>query len=160
MIYEEFGSILDVPFGLIIQQANAQMRMGSGVALAIKEKWPVVETDYLRESKTEMFDFKRLGMVVISQVEENLFVASIIGQRFYGASGECYTSYDALRVGFEKINSWIRTSPDGKKLKKLADGLPFVHTPLLGCDRGGGKWPVVRELIDSYIKFDAVLWKV
>ena len=45
-IYHVKGSLLDADVDYYCHQVNCQGRMGSGIAKAIKEKWPVVYSEY------------------------------------------------------------------------------------------------------------------
>lgn len=142
------GDITSVKAGIIIQQVNAQGVMASGVAKAIRAKWPVVFSDYANKVKTDPTTAESsriMGELIITQVpyfnsEDNLWVASIVGQQHYGqptSASERYTSYDALDIGF-------------KKLRALNTG-EVLHYPLIGAGLGGGSWPVIREIIKHHL---------
>jgi O-acetyl-ADP-ribose deacetylase (regulator of RNase III) len=147
------GNILDVTEGVIIQQVNAQGVMGSGVAKAIRDKWPVVYSEYAAVIKMNQYhrghDF--MGRVIATQVEPMLLVVSVVGQLFYGKQEGPevvrYTSYDALDKAFTELN-------------KLLQELPVsLHFPLLGSDLGGGHWPIVKSIIKHRLSaFDLNLW--
>lgn len=149
------GNILDeVKTGVIIQQVNAQGVMGSGIAKAIRDKWPVVWDEYSEiygpNPKAEE-SFARLGKVNITQVEPTVLVANVVGQQFYGRHeprhAPRYTSYDALDRAFTELAGLLR-------------GVPVsLNFPLLGSDRGGGHWPVVKAIIEHRLAgFDLNLW--
>ena len=148
------GNILDIKEGVIIQQVNAQGVMGSGIAKAIRDKWPVVWDEYSDEIKSCPSDTEsraRLGSVIITQVEPEVLVANLVGQQFYGRHeprhAPRYTSYDALDIAFTKLAG-------------LLYGLEMtLHYPLLGADRGGAHWPTVKSIIDHRLRsFDHRLW--
>jgi hypothetical protein len=139
------GDILTVGHGIIIQQVNAQGVMGSGIAKAIRDKWPVVWDDYrkvITTSPSDLESFSRLGTVVWSHVDDELLIASIVGQQFYG-SGARFTSYDAL----DRALLSVRRDIDACSLQKLP-----IHYPLLGSDRGGAHWPVVKAILNYRLK--------
>lgn len=149
------GNILDLTEGVIIQQVNAQGVMGSGIAKAIRDKWPVVWDEYTARigpaytQKNSGADL--LGTVIITQVEPRVIIASMVGQQFFrkknDPEGRRYTSYDALDVAFTELAGLLR-------------GLDVqLHYPLLGSDRGGAHWPIVKSIIDHRLRgFNHQLW--
>lgn len=144
------GNILDVTHGVILQQVNAQGVMASGVAKAIRQRYPVVWDDYRLVVGTYPVDDEKssevMGKAIWSQVADSedgpLHIVSIVGQRFYRGFGQPemdrYTSYDALDIALTTIGDAIRhAAPDAT-----------VHYPLIGSDRGGGHWPIVRSILE------------
>lgn len=150
------GNIIEkVTNGVIIQQVNAQGVMGSGIAKAIRDKWPVVWDHYTLFAGppyTQPETGKQfLGHVLLSEVTPDLIVANVFGQQFFRRQGDTgaqrYTSYDALDRAFTELG-------------RLLQGLPAqLHFPLIGSDRGGGHWPIVREIMEYRLcAFDLNLW--
>lgn len=149
------GNILEeVTTGVIIQQVNAQGVMGSGIAKAIRDKWPVVFDEYklwIASATAIRNGEPALGKVLLTQVEPTLVVANVVGQQFYRRQGDPegrrYTSYDALDRAFTD-------------LADVLQGLPVsLHFPLLGSDRGGAHWPIVKSIIEHRLGwFDLNLW--
>ena len=129
-ISTQVGDITTVTQGIIVQQVNAQRAMNSGVAKAIRDKYPEVWKQYEAADLT-------MGSVLLCTPapHSNLLIASIVGQQFYGLHGLKYTSYDALDQGF-------------RELAKLTQGLLEINYPLIGAGLGGGSWPVIREIIN------------
>jgi hypothetical protein len=88
---------------------------------------------------------------LLVEVEDGLFVANIVGQDQFYRQGEPrgtrFTSYDAVD----------RSLTD---LAEVLQGLPVsLHFPLIGSDRGGGHWPIVKEIIKHRLNgFDLNLW--
>jgi len=142
------GDILSVESGVILQQVNAQCVMGSGVAKAIKAKYPSVFEEYVADL-APLPARQRLGRLVMVQVNSDLHVGNLVGQEFYGrqvvaytAGGlgtTKYTSYDALDSALLKFRRWA-LGPIGIN--------EAVHYPLLGAGLGGGHWPVIREILN------------
>ena len=153
-IITRVGDIITVTDGLIVHQVNAQGQMGSGVAAAIKKKWPQVFEDYQRvvghpytqpNSGADL-----MGRVIVTEIDERLAVCSLVGQQFFGnRPGWRFTSYDALDVGFKVINNLARKN-------KLS-----VHIPLIGCGLGGASWDIVSAIIESNVTdADCTLWEL
>lgn len=156
MIIEIKGDITTAKSGLILQCVNCKGVMGSGVALAIKTKWPVVEKKYhefcekppgLMVSR-EMDLLGRVNAVTIKYGyvgDTGLQVLNCFGQLTYGRSGAKHLKYDAL----DTCLKWILHSYGG--------GVIPVHFPLIGCGLAGGHWPVVREIIEHRLPDDLFL---
>ena len=151
----QVGELLsDVKSGIILQQVNAQGVMGSGIAKAIRDKWPVVWEEYSKvvgPSYTQRDSgLHLLGTIIPVEVEKDLWVINIVGQQFFGrAAGTRYTSYDALDKGLRAVQQWM-------------DPMPFtfseIHHPLIGSGLGGAKWNIVRAIIEEHLGEDTTLW--
>lgn len=135
------GDVTEAAEDIIIHQVNCQGKMNSGVARAIRNKWPSAFNDYLAFWKAADNKSDLLGKVLLSQVGDNKFVAHIFGQFNYGYDGARYTSYDALYDGLKFIKDLAQ-----KYNKSVA--LPSK----IGSDRGGADWFVVESMIHSIFK--------
>lgn len=148
MIHKQIGNILDVKDGVIMHGCNAQGVMGSGVALAIKRKYPEVYYDYKEE-----FSLRKglcLGQVIFTWVNDSdmLCIASAITQEFYG-SGKRHFNYAAFINSLQSVLSFCRAYEKD------------LHFPLIGCGLAGGDWNIVKELINDCDPKDTVnkyLW--
>lgn len=139
--------ILTVESGVIVQQVNCQGVMGSGLAKSIKDKWPIVYTEYLKFSDGWHYDFQRLGMTNLVHVSDSLTIANCFGQLNYGYDGKRYTDYAALNDCFCFLSS------------RVAE-LGTIYFPLnFGCDRGGADWKIVSKMIDFYFP-NAIICKL
>lgn len=145
----EGKSVTDVKRGLILQQVNCQGVMGSGVAAAIRAKWPVVFTDYAQHCRTGVKPSDVLGSTNVTEVEPQLFVINLFGQLNYGRDKKRYTSYDALDEALKRTRAWM----DEHKWHSFD-----VHHPLIGSGLGGAHWPVVAQLIEQHLGLDTTLW--
>ena len=140
MIKLEHSDITAVKHGLIVHQVNTQGAMGSGVALAIRNKWPEVYDKYIADYKAELLN---LGCVSFVEVGENLYVANLAGQKYCGAYPELqkfgrYTSYDGLANGLEEVQRFA-----------VNNFVEQVHFPMIGCGLGGGDWRIVESIIQG-----------
>lgn len=135
------GDMLEeVKQGIIVQQVNAQGKMGSGIAKSIKEKWPIVEAFYQENVFPNQPDkgFQYMGKVFYVEVEPDLWVANLVGQQFYGRDPKIvYTSYEALEMGFASVSHFA----ENKDLE--------VHYPLIGCGLANGDWTRVSQIISN-----------
>lgn len=133
MIQYKTGNLLDVTEGVIVHGCNAQGVMASGVALAIKEKYPKAYEAY------KSFEAKhglRLSSVSVRQeISHTLWVANMITQEFYGRDPKVqYASYGAIHLGFEKLHNFMD--------KDLS-----FHFPKIGAGYGNGDWDTIEQLI-------------
>ena len=133
--------LLSVEKGIICHQVNAQRTMGSGIAKAIRDKWPHVYEEY-REFKKDSPDFCRLGGIQFVKINEQLEVCNIFGQLYYGTDGKRYTDYGALKEAFVSLRGMTANQ---------------VYFPMkFGSDRGGADWNIVSQMIDFYFP-DAII---
>lgn len=136
------GDLLSATEGLIIHGCNCQGVMGSGVALALRNKYPEAYYDYLDycavHSDTKSAGKNMLGTICYSHVTEKLTIANAFTQQFYGKDGRQYASYAAIEDCFQNIQSNV--CPSWK-----------LHLPKIGCGLGGLDWKEVVPYIDYYL---------
>lgn len=139
MITIREGNILDSTAMLIAQCVNCQGAMNSGVAKAIREKYPEVYTDY-RNLFLE-YEAKRnelLGKLQIVKTNDGRLVANLFTQYRYGYDGARYTSYDAFD-----------NSVNALKVYCLDNNIKTVAIPYKAAsDRGGADWNVILKMIE------------
>lgn len=144
------GDILSVKEGIIVQQVNCQGVMGSGVAKAIRDKYPEVFLHYRAACDEAANPSELLGQSVVVHIPSDdhlLFVHNIFGQLNYGRDGAVYTNYQALDEGFKLV----------RECAEVMD-LP-VHYPKIGAGLGGGDWEIISEIIERNLDgIDHTLW--
>ena len=121
-----------VSSGVVLHQVNCQGKFASGVAGAIRKKYPEVYLSYMNFYQIHKNNL--LGRFDDVDVNENLIIVNCFSQEFYGYDGRKYTDYDAIRKIF------------GNVYKKFGDKEYFAPY-LYGCGPGGGDWNVVSEII-------------
>ena len=131
------GNVLE-PIGegnkIIIHCCNDLKVMGSGVALALRNKWPVVFDKYKNSSA-------ELGTVSFAKVDDGVVVANIIGQHGVGFTNS------APPVRYEAIDSGLKKVMETAKRYNAS-----VHSPYnFGCVLAGGKWSIVEEIINRQL---------
>lgn len=132
--------ILTVESGYILHGCNAQRAMGSGVALALKSKYPIVFDSYCALCDEYPFDFLRLGKYNFARINKDLAVINIISQLHYGYDGKRYSDYSAINQCFTGIAADIHYMPNNQVY------LPYK----IFSDRGGADWQIVSKMIDFY----------
>lgn len=130
---------------------------GRGFVIPLGQRYPMAKSDYedfchpyqvSNERRNEL-----MGQACLSEANENLFVANIIGQYFYSRNQKSFSDqngvdekylptpegrfvcYDSIQHGF-------------RQLIKLMGNTPFcVQMPKMGCDLAGGDWKVIEGII-------------
>lgn len=138
MIIEKISNVLSEPCHGFVHQANCQNRMGSGVALQVKQKYPrTAEADL----NTVAGDRSKLGTFSWALNEDGKIGYNLYSQFNYGYDGKCYTDYEAMKNGLTAIKkhlSQFSTTPTD----------PVLAIPAkIGCTRGGGDWNIVKGIL-------------
>lgn len=151
MVRIKKGSMLDASEDIIVHQVNCQGKMGRGLAVDIRMKWPVVYDVY--KTMCDNTDDKRslLGQVLIWKVasdgNKNKTIANVFGQCDYGRAKKVYTVYEALKNGLDYIAQMA-------KREGLTVAIPYG----IGCGLGGGDWDgiVLPMILDIFEDVDGV----
>jgi len=110
---------------------QAQRWGGRGFAVALMEHYPEAKDDYAQRPP----DQRRLGSVHLVEAEPGIWIASLVAQKGYGASGHPRLRLSAL-------------SPTLRALASAAIELDAtVHMPPIGTGQGGTPWPPIRDLV-------------
>ena len=145
------GNILDSGADIICHQVNCQGAMNSGVAKAIRQKWPKVYNEYRNAARDISWDenyedlswnhmFGCIQTVLLP--EEDKCIINMFAQRGYGYDGARYTSYDAFWSCLGEIRKYI--NPE----KTIA------FPARIGCVRGGANWNVILTMIEEVLGAD------
>ena len=126
--------------GVIVHGVNCQGVMGSGVALAIRNRWPSVYDCYERNSR---LGEALLGSCHIIRVDEDLWVANCYTQVNYGKDGGRYADVEALERSLEF--AFGHAASYGLELQ----------SPRIGAGLGGLDWntevlPIFEQLNSNY----------
>lgn len=125
-----------VGMGIVAHGVNCQHKMGSGVAKAIRDKWPQVYEAYMKQPKGKAM----LGSCALVRVDEgrdDLFVANLYTQQFYGYGGGKYASTQAIETSLSQCSNWA----------DMYD-LP-IFMPKIGCGLGGLRWEDVEPIVEE-----------
>lgn len=121
--------------------------MGSGVALAVKNKYPGAYLDYRNIHDEEGLE---LGTAYPFCPTTDLVIWNAITQEGFGQpTRNC--SYDAIQTCFEDINNAVDHSADIGIVKE-------IHIPMIGAGLGGGNWEIIREIIEQTVTHPVTLW--
>lgn len=143
-----FGDIRDCPERtLIAHGVNCKGVMGSGVAKALRDKWPSIFDPYKAEGDRHQWDpQKLLGRVNIVSAEPilDIWVANCFTQATYGSDRKVrYADIDAVKTALSRC------------MKFCQDFGLNLALPKIGSDRGGLSWenevyPFIQELNNEY----------
>ena len=141
------GDVLDAlengDVDTVLHVVNCQGVMGSGIALQIKKRFPRAFEEYKRVEAEEGLNLGDIS----SDIYDN-DVINLHAQKFYGR-GKRHLNYGALAECLYNITYVWDTS--------LIIGVPY----LMGCDRAGGDWEVVKEMIDFILKdYELIYYKL
>jgi len=135
--------ITTVERGVVGHGVNCQGVMGSGVAKAIKRKWPIVYENFITNDAN-------LGSISFTKIFHNqynyyvLYIVNMYTQEYYGIEANReYASRDAIK---SSLLSLVELA--------FAYGIP-VYTPKIGCGLGGLSWekdvlPIYKDLAELY----------
>ncbi len=128
---------------------NNKNLMGSGVALALLQKWPRVRSEYMDWANSTPETFI-LGNVQLVWVEDDIGVINMVGQNgIKSETNPIPVKYDALEKCLQKV-------------KILANKYnASIHFPeRVCCDRAGGNWEVVQEMIGKELEnIEVIVYK-
>jgi O-acetyl-ADP-ribose deacetylase (regulator of RNase III) len=135
MIEYRKGNLLDVTRGVIIHGCNSHGVMGSGVALAVKNKYPGCFETYHLYCERRNNNQTILGDSIVYVASFELTIVNMITQKDYGAHRR-QVNYGAIAKGFSDLhnNYYIRDQE--------------FHFPKIGAGLGGGDWEVISEIIE------------
>lgn len=143
------GSLLSAPETIKIHQVNCMNRMGSGVALQVKKKYPKAYRKY-----TELFiennAIDLLGNCQMVSAGDSIIV-NMFSQYKYGYDNKRYTDYEAMKRALKQLK-WSLKFTDYRAQESIA----FPYN--IGCCRGGGDWNTVLGIItDTFEDWDGMI---
>jgi O-acetyl-ADP-ribose deacetylase (regulator of RNase III) len=127
--------VTTVTRGVIAHGVNCKGVMGSGVAKAIRDKWPLVYDEYRKWQP----DAKLLGQCQFVPVNQNIWVANCFTQNAYGRNPNVkYASPHAIANALQRAMQFACENES-----------PF-YMPPIGCGLGGLSWNLdVRNIVEE-----------
>ena len=141
MIHYIKGDITKSNCDIICHQVNCQGAMNSGVAKAIREKWPEVYEQYRALCKRQDGSDWLLGVMQPVEIQHipPRYVVNLFAQQYYGYDGTRFTDYEAFYNSLSHLAIELSDAPD----KTIA--FPYK----IGCVRGGANWNIIRTMIEE-----------
>lgn len=148
-----YGDVLSSTAELVCHGCNAKGVFNSGVAKAVRNKYPEVYAKYEDAYNKGLIKTGSIQVVDVSDDFDGKKIVNCITQENYGYDGAKYTSYDALDTCMQKLRKYC----EEHYIKSIA--IPW-H---MCSDRGGGNWEIVTTIIceafkDSNITIE--VWKL
>ncbi len=123
---------------IIVHICNDIGAWGKGFVVALSKKWKAPEKEYKAWAKSgEEF---QLGEVQFVQVESDIWVANMIGQKDIKRKGEQSIPpirYDAVEQALSKVSTFAKQHQ------------ATVHMPRIGCGLAGGTWDKMGPIINN-----------
>jgi O-acetyl-ADP-ribose deacetylase (regulator of RNase III) len=121
---------------IIVHVCNDIGAWGKGFVMALSKRWSEPESRFkawYRERKSNDFE---LGAVQFVKVEDDLWVANMIGQHGLKPTKE------GPPIRYNAVEKCL-----GKVAKKAKELDASVHMPRIGCGLAGGKWEEMEPII-------------
>lgn len=117
---------------IIVHCCNDIGAWGAGFVLALSKRWPWLSGKYKKWVTSA-----GLGDVQLVRVENDIYVANLVGQRGIGhdEDGLPPVRYEAIEAGMGTVVEYATV------LKAT------VHMPRMGCGLAGGQWDQVEAAI-------------
>ena len=108
------GDLFDTDAKFICHQVNCMGKMGSGVALQVRKKFPHVYEEYKKAASPKMLgkvqvvpvDPSLVGYPFRAIPQEKQLICNLFAQNKYGYDGKRYTDINALLECFGAV-AWI-----------------------------------------------------
>ena len=125
---------------IIVHVCNDIGAWGKGFVMALSKRWSEPESQYKKwYRERESNDFE-LGAVQLVQVEDDLWVANMIGQHGLKPTKE------GPPIRYNAVEKCL-----GKVAKKAKELYASVHMPRIGCGLAGGKWEEIEPSITGQL---------
>jgi O-acetyl-ADP-ribose deacetylase (regulator of RNase III) len=130
---------------IIVHVCNDIGGWGRGFVVAISKRWPEPEQSYRAWHRGEIESAFALGEVQFVKVDDDLWVANLIGQRDVRPLGDLPpVRYDAIRKGLRRV------AEEARRLKAS------IHMPRIGSGLAGGKWEEVSKIVEEELSSSGV----
>lgn len=141
------GNLLDATEPIIAHQVNCQKKMNSGVAKAIREKYPIV-FDIFQQTEPQLGMTHFIDML---SKDDGVCIANMYAQDKYGYDGKQYTNYVAFRECCKRIVDKCKCNPE------YSVAMPYK----IASDRGGADWDKIMDiLLEEFKDVDLTLYKL
>jgi O-acetyl-ADP-ribose deacetylase (regulator of RNase III) len=113
---------------------------GKGFVLALSKRWPEPEAAYRAWHRDREHNDFALGAVQLVPVEQELWVANMIGQHNITRKGVTKDGLPPIR--YEAIESAL-----AKVAEEVGKLTATVHMPRIGCGLAGGTWDRIEPIV-------------
>lgn len=139
------GDLFNAKADAIGHGTNTKGKMGAGIAVLFKKKFPSMHELYVELCETFGDELGGRTYLYFDGINSDTYVANIFSQKKPGANAEVDLLIDALKDAYMKLRFEA----------EIED--PHLAIPLIGCDIGGLDWttevrPAVEELMEELPK--------
>lgn len=137
-------NLLNQTYGLILHGCNCSGGFGSGVAGAIRSKYPTVANRY-KEVFLNPYDYisrndSLLGFFDPVKINDDLIIGNCYTQSKYGNDGKRYASEYAIDKSIRKAVNYCTNNE-----------IDIISMPKIGCGLGGLDWdtdvlPIIEKI--------------
>lgn len=155
------GDLLKSNESVIVHGVNARGVMNSGIAKAIRNRYPGNYDTYRQEYEKYVKDSKvnhiPLGTIIPFFASDNRLIINAVTQKDFGKDNKQYISYDAIATSMNSINEFIEYVNNDNLDKTMLPNfwqknkINSIGMPLIGAGLGGGDWPTIEDIISSKI---------
>jgi O-acetyl-ADP-ribose deacetylase (regulator of RNase III) len=132
---------------IIAHGCNCQGKMNSGVAKAIRNRWPSAYTAYLEQYKLGKLVLGSVNLVQVPASQPK-YVANCLTQLYYGYDAKPYASISAIQKCLEEVAQFASSHKYS------------VALPPIGCGLGGLSWTDVGPMIEKIFTNRGVSYNV
>jgi len=114
---------------VLVHVCNDVGKWGKGFVLAISRRWKLPEQMFKAWHRRETEQPFALGEVQFVEVEHELWVANLIGQRGLATKtrGEPAVRYDAVRAGLAKVRAHALANDASVHMPRIGSSAPSAH---------------------------------
>ena len=142
MLYEVKGDIVkDTQYTIFCHQVNCKGVMGAGLAKQIRERYPSVYKDYMRECNS---GYLLLGSKICTSTADGRICVSMFAQDDYGHD-KCYTDYKAFQIILDGLQDELQMFEANNP-----NPLKIAFPKGIGCGLAGGDWNIIKPMIEKF----------
>lgn len=135
VVFGDATSPMGPPPRIIAHIVNDRARAWhGGFAAALGRRFPAARDNYVNQRRSERV---ALGANVLSEVDDNTAIVSLVAQAGYGPSKKPRIRYQALESCLAQLAT------------EAIDRGASVHMPRIGTGQAGGRWSTISGLIDE-----------
>jgi O-acetyl-ADP-ribose deacetylase (regulator of RNase III) len=141
LIHKKGNLLTDSDISVIGHCTNCQGVMGSGIALSIKEIYPIAYDAYKNAESKEGLKLGEISYGSVLRNSKPFVIFNLNGQHLYGTDSR-KINYEAIYSALEKMR---RICEMAKMEPKPTVGFPHK----MGADRAGGDWRIIERMIEA-----------
>ncbi len=151
MITYILGDVTQTKSLLIAHGVNTQGVMASGVAKAIRTKFPYAYEEYMKAYRANKCSERhlRLGEVIYAKAPNYPTIANCVTQEFYGRDNKLYVDYDAIMLCMTNLNRYC-----------CFNNIDQLAMPMIGAGLGGGNWEEIALIINENIVATTLVYQL